>query len=248
MMRVMPPYEKDTMTPKIKTITLQMPLKMGTVNCYLVETSTGYILIDTGSSSACADLEKALESAGCQPGDLDLIVITHGDFDHIGNAAYLRNEFGAKIVMHAADSGMAERGDMFSNRKKANFLTGVMAPVISFLFGFGRSKRFKPDLYIDEGVALSEYGLDARVLSIPGHSQGSIGILIAGGDLICGDLLENTEKPALGSLADNPAAAHKSVEKLKSLEIRTVYPGHGQPFPMEEFLTDSVLDFCSDIS
>jgi glyoxylase-like metal-dependent hydrolase (beta-lactamase superfamily II) len=225
------------MTPEIKTITLQMPLKMGAVNCYLVETNTGYVLIDTGSSNARAGLEKALESAGCQPEDLELIVITHGDFDHIGNAAYLRKEFGAKIAMHAADSGMAERGDMFSNRKKANILTRVMAPVISALFGFGRSEKFKPDLYIDEGVALSEYGLDARVLSIPGHSQGSIGILTTDGDLICGDLLENTEKPALGSLTDNLAAAHKSVDKLKSLEIRTVYPGHGQPFPMKEFLT-----------
>jgi hydroxyacylglutathione hydrolase len=51
-----------------------------------------------------------------------LIVITHGDFDHIGNAAYLRQKFGAKIAMHADDVGMAERGDMFWNRKKGNRL------------------------------------------------------------------------------------------------------------------------------
>lgn len=223
------------MSPEIKMISLQMPLKMGTVNCSLVETDTGYILIDTGSSNARTDLEGALESAGCRPGNLKLIVITHGDFDHIGNAAALREKFGAKIAMHAADSGMAERGDMFSNRKKANFLTRMMAPVISALFGFGRSKRFKPELYIGEGDDLAEYGLDARVLYIPGHSQGSIGILTSGGDLFCGDLLENIEKPSLGSIMDDMAAAHASVEKLKSLEIDTVYPGHGQPFPREGF-------------
>ena len=223
------------MSPEIKMISLQMPLKMGTVNCSLVETDTGYILIDTGSSNARTDLEGALESAGCRPGNLKLIVITHGDFDHIGNAAALREKFGAKIAMHAADSGMAERGDMFSNRKKANFLTRMMAPVISALFGFGRSKRFKPELYIGEGDVLAEYGLDAQVLYIPGHSQGSIGILTSGGDLFCGDLLENIEKPSLGSIMDDLAAAHASVEKLKSLEIDTVYPGHGQPFPMEGF-------------
>jgi len=31
-------------------------------------------------------------------------------------------------------------------------------------------------------------------------------------------------------------AANASAEKLKSLEINTVYPGHGKPFPMELFI------------
>jgi glyoxylase-like metal-dependent hydrolase (beta-lactamase superfamily II) len=226
--------KENTVPPGIKTISLSLPLKMATVNCYLVETGSGYILIDTGSSNARADLEKALESAGCQPGDLALIVLTHGDFDHTGNAAYLRKKFGAKIAMHADDSGMAERGDMFWNRSQGNVILRMISPI---LFGFGKSKRFKPDLYLDEGDDLDEYGLDAQVISIPGHSLGSIGILTAGGDLFCGDLLENIEKPTLNSIMDDPAAANASVEKLKSLEIRTIYPGHGQPFPMEEFLS-----------
>jgi len=62
----------------------------GWVNCYLIKSDTGYILIDTGFSTKRTDLEKKLESAGCQPGNLKLIVITHGDFDHIGNCTYLR--------------------------------------------------------------------------------------------------------------------------------------------------------------
>ncbi|RLF33000.1 MAG: MBL fold metallo-hydrolase, partial [Thermoplasmata archaeon] len=89
------------------------------------------------------------------------------------------------------------------------------------------------DLYIDEGYDLSEYGLDAKVLHIPGHSKGSIGILTADGDLFCGDLFENKDKPVLNSIMDDLMAANASVEKLKSLNINTVYPGHGKPFPME---------------
>jgi hydroxyacylglutathione hydrolase len=223
----------------IKTICLSLPFKMGAVNCYLIETGSGYVLIDTGSSNARAELEKALESAGCQPGNLKLIVITHGDFDHTANAAYLRKKFGAKIAMHAADSGMAERGDMFSGRKRPSALVRMMAPAIPILSGFGKSRRFTPDLYIDAGSDLSEYGLNARVLSIPGHSRGSIGILTAGGDLFCGDLLENVKNPSLGSIVDDLAAANRSVEKLKGMAITTVYPGHGQPFPMEKFLVSS---------
>jgi hydroxyacylglutathione hydrolase len=219
----------------IETISLPLPYKLGTVNCYLIETGTGYVLIDTGGSNRRAELEKELESAGCKPGNLALIVLTHGDFDHAGNAAYLRDEFGTTIAMHADDSGMVERGDMFWNREKGYPLLRMMSSV---LFGFGKSKRFTPDLCIEEGCDLSEYGFDAQVLHIPGHSKGSIGILTAGGDLFCGDLFENTEKPALNSIMDDLAAANASVEKLRSLGIGTVYPGHGQPFPMEKLLEE----------
>ena len=224
------------MQQEIKTISLLLPYKLGSVNCYLIETDTGYILIDTGGSNKRNDLEKELESAGCKPGYLKLIVLTHGDFDHTGNVAYLRKKFGTKIAMHYDDSGMVERGDMFLNRKKPNILIRTMVPI---LFGFGKSERLKPDLYIEDGYDLSEYGFDAKVLCIPGHSKGSIGILTAGGDLFCGDLLEMTDKPGLNSIMDDLAAANASVEKLKSLKINTVYPGHGKPFPMELFIKNN---------
>ena len=101
------------MPQEIKTISLSLPYRLGSGNCYLVKTDTGYILIDTGSSNKRTDLERELEGAGCKPGYLKLIVLTHGDFDHTGNAAYLRQKFGTEIAMHYDDSGMAERGDMF---------------------------------------------------------------------------------------------------------------------------------------
>lgn len=215
------------MPEEIKTIRLPLPFHLGSVNCYLITTGPAFILIDTGSSNQRAYLENELESAGCYPGNLNLIVITHGDFDHTGNAAHLRAKYGAKIAMHADDSGMAERGDMFWNRKKGNFLIRRMAPVV---IGFARSDWFKPDITVKDGTDLSEYGLNAKVLSIPGHSKGSIGILTAGGDLFCGDLFDNTAKPHLSSIMDDLTTAHASVEKLERFEINTVYPGHGASF------------------
>ena len=221
------------MQQEIKTMTLPLPYKLGSVNCYLVETGTGYVLIDTAGSNKRGELERELEGAGCEPGNLKLITLTHGDFDHIGNAAYLREKFGAPIAMHRDDSGMAERGDMFWNRKSGSTLIRVIAPI---LFNFGKSNRFEPDFYLQDGYALAEYGFDATVLAIPGHSKGSIGILTAGGDLVCGDLFDNTDKPVLNSIMDDSQAANASVEKLKSFAINTVYPGHGKPFPMEQFM------------
>jgi glyoxylase-like metal-dependent hydrolase (beta-lactamase superfamily II) len=135
--------------------------------------------------------------------------------------------------MHYDDSGMVERGDMFWNRKKGNILIRMMVPI---LLGFSKSARFKPDLYIEDGCDLSGYGFDAKVLHIPGHSKGSIGILTAAGDLFCGDLLINNNKPVLNSIMDDSSTANASIEKLKGLEINTVYPGHGKPFPMRPFI------------
>lgn len=215
-----------------KTINLPLPYKLGTVNCYLVKTDAGYILIDTGSSNARADLEAELAHAGCQPGNLKLIVITHGDFDHIGNAAFLREKFGARIAMHGDDAGMAERGDMFWNRKGGNRLIKMIAPL---LFGFSKAYRFKPDLAVADGSDLSEYEFDARIVSIPGHSKGSIGILTVDGNLFCGDLFENMVKPTLNSIMDDVATANASIEKLERFNVKTVYPGHGNAFPMEAF-------------
>jgi len=217
------------MTPKITIICLSLPYKLGSVNCYLIQTDTGYILIDTGGSNKRTDLEQELKRAGCEPGTLRLIVLTHGDFDHTGNAAYLRTTFGAKIAMHARDFGMIEHGNMFFNRKKGNILLRIM---IRIFFRFGASNRCTPDILVVDGDNLSTYGLEATVLSLPGHSKGSIGILTADGDLFCGDLLENISTPSLGSLIDDGTEARASVEKLRQRTITMVYPGHGTPFPM----------------
>lgn len=218
---------------EIKTITLPLPFRQGTVNCYLVETDSGFVLVDTGGSNKRTELENELASAGCKSGNLDLIVLTHGDFDHTGNAVYLREKFGAKIAMHRDDSGMAEHGDMFWNRSSGGALFRIIAPI---LFGFPKSNRFKPDFYVEDGTDLSGYGFDAQVLRLPGHSKGSIGIRTAGGDLFCGDLLENLKEPATNSIMDDPAACEASIEKLQGFEIKAVYPGHGKPFPIDSFL------------
>jgi hydroxyacylglutathione hydrolase len=224
----------DDVAQEIISIRLSLPFGMGAANSYLIRTAGSYFLIDTGSANRRRQLEEALAIASCEPGDLKLVILTHGDFDHIGNAAYLRRAFASRIAMHRADVRMAERGDMFWNRKKGNRLIGMAARALS---GFSKADRFTPDLILEEGTDLSGYGLDARVLHIPGHSAGSVGILTAGGALFCGDLLENTDKPVLGSIMDDKLAAAASVKKLREMEIDTVYPGHGAPFPMAAFST-----------
>ena len=218
------------MDQRVRTATLTLPFRLGKVNCYIVPAGSGFVLIDTGASNGRRPLERELEKAGCGPGDLKLIVLTHGDFDHTGNAASLRRRFGTRIAMHRDDAGMIERGDIFWNRKGRH---PAIRAAAAFLFGFGRGERCTPDLFVDEGDDLSEHGFPARVVHVPGHSRGSIGILTTDGALFCGDLLEYRGKPVLNRIIDDRAAALASVERLRGLPARMVYTGHGPPFPGE---------------
>jgi len=220
------------MPPEIRTIKLKMFAGLASVNCYLIKINANFVLIDTGTSGNRGEIENQLEKAGCKPGNLNLILITHGDSDHAGNAAYLRDKYGTKIAMHQGDSGMVQKGDMLWNRK-GNPISKIMKPFM----GLSKSNRFTPDFYVEDGYDLTNYGLNAQVIHIPGHSLGSLGILTDQGDLFCGDLLINTDKPVLNSIMDDKKAANLSIEKLEKLNIVNVYPGHGEPFP-GDFLTE----------
>ncbi len=216
-------------------MSLVLPFRLGRVNCYILQTGSGFVLIDTGASNQRRAIERALEAAGCRPGDLKLIILTHGDFDHAGNAASLRRKLGAPIAMHRDDAGMIERGDIFWNRKSRHHLIRAAA---AFLFRFSQAQRCAPDLFIDEGDDLSKHGFAATVLHIPGHSRGSIGVLTADGALFCGDLLEYRGRPVLNRLIDDRAAALASFDRLGGLLACMVYPGHGPPFPGEMLRRD----------
>jgi hydroxyacylglutathione hydrolase len=206
------------------------------VNCYLLTAGDGFMLIDTGLAAKRAKLKAELARAGCTFGKLKLILLTHGDVDHAGNTAYLCEKFGAKIAMHPADVGMVEKGDMSCGRKPkpdraslAGRFILVMGPLMERMRRGHAEDRFTPDLPADEGFDLEPYGLDAQVLHLPGHSQGSIGVLTAGGDLFCGDLLYNWRKPST-PIVDDAAAFDASIAKLRALPVVTVYPGHGKAF------------------
>jgi glyoxylase-like metal-dependent hydrolase (beta-lactamase superfamily II) len=220
------------MTLQITTITLPFPLKFSSVNCYLIKTDAGFYLVDTGMSNNRQQLEAELEHLGCQPGDLNLILITHGDFDHTGNAVYLRKKFGSQICMHAEDMGMLENGDMFYHRKFDNrIIRGLMRAFLPLK----KENRGHPDFYLEDEASLLAHGLDATVYCTPGHSSGSICILTCTGELFCGDLFTSARgKGELNSMMYDKEAGAASLERLKSRSINRVYPGHGKPFPWEE--------------
>lgn len=208
-------------------------VEMGFVNAFLLKGKSGFVLIDTGMPQHWEKLESDLISAGCLPDKLNLVVITHGDIDHIGNCAKLQEKYKAKIAMHQADSFMAEQGIRI--KRKVRTLRGKIRMLIARLRHRHMSfDKFKPDLYLTDGQSMNAYGLDAQIIHIPGHTKGSIGILTTDGDFFAGDTFTNNIKPDISIYINNMQDLKKSIEKLKKLNIKTVYPGHGKPFPSDK--------------
>jgi len=204
----------------------------GGVNAYLVKTGESFVLIDTGFKSRRKQFFQALEREGCGPGQLQLVIITHADTDHTGNAAALQQAYGVKIAVHPDEVEACAQGNMWLSRKKQP--AGIAGLVLSLFSPLIGSDRFEPDLTLTDGQDLCEFGIDAIAIDLPGHSRGSIGVLTAQGDLFCGDLLTNIDQPALQTLVDDRDELHHSVEKLKQLTVQKIYPGHGQPFSLDQ--------------
>ena len=125
---------------------------------------------------------------------------------------------------------MVKDGNMDANRKaKPDRLALVFKVLMVFTRRLAAKhpiKKFNPDLEIGEGFDLSRYGLDGRILHLPGHSKGSIGVLTAKGDLFCGDLFYNV--PGF-RFVDDLEDYDASLKKLAGLKFDRVYPGHSEP-------------------
>ncbi len=201
------------------------------INCFLLRGRDGFVLIDTGPRMSRRRLLRGLEDAGCGTGDLRLVIITHSDSDHIGGCAVLRQSYGAKIAAHELEARAIETGDSLAHRKvrpdRAPWLFRVLLPLTARL---GRPGPFKVDLLLEDGQSLAEYGVDATILHLPGHTKGSIAVLTGDGDLFCGDLFWSYRRPGLHPLIDDLPAARASIQRLRDLPIETIQPAHGRSF------------------
>lgn len=223
------------------------------VNCYLLKARDNFILIDTAGHTVMDKpfdnrrqvLEEELEKAGCRPGNLKLVVLTHGDNDHTANAAFIRDRYETKIAMHSSDAELVENPDMdklmksFQYRSFVNKIAFVLMKKLIqkvTLKTLNDFEKFKPDIFLDDGFSLLKYGFEAEIVYIPGHTSGSIGILTENKDLIAGDIFANIKKPDISPNAYDFKILKTSVGRLKTLGLKTIYPGHGAPFDAHEVM------------
>lgn len=199
-------------------------IKGGTDNCYLVSHGRDAILFDTSSGTAC---EMVINE--CSKYDLKLIVLSHTHFDHAENAAVISEKFGVPVAYHEADDELFDNYDAQPLRSYGLVGFAVLQLSLKAL----RETNVKRPLnrfYVKDGDTFEEYGFpDIKVVELPGHTKGSIGLLVQDFALLAGDALDNWIRPAKGHLFYDIDVMNKTFGLIRSLGDRTVYYGHGNP-------------------
>ncbi|ADL05016.1 MBL fold metallo-hydrolase [Lacrimispora saccharolytica] len=198
-------------------------IRCGNVNTYLIEEHGRAILVDTGRIGS---EEKIL--AQCQKTKVELIVLTHGHVDHVQNTACLKKELGVPVALHKKDLNLIKDG-IHEPLRYQGFLGMVVAEVSAKSYETDRIPEFTPDIYLKEGEWLKDYGVNGRIIELPGHTRGSIGIDLKEKAVIVGDALMNMFYPGLSMIYWNREEMIRSAEKISALGARKVYFGHGSP-------------------
>jgi hydroxyacylglutathione hydrolase len=212
------------------------PVRIGFSTCYLLR-DRGCVMVDAGVPGKAAVIARKLERLNVAPREITLIVITHGHFDHAGSANEIRAATGAAIAVHRDDVAKVEEGSRWSTlgtTRWGRLSYRVFAPLFN---RFARLPRLHPDLVLgDDGLDLDEHGIPGRVVPTPGHTMGSVSVVLDSGEAFVGDLAMNrlplTARPALPIYADDIDAVRGSWPKLRTMGVHTVYPAHGRPFPI----------------
>lgn len=202
-------------------------------NAYVVMGSRP-ILVDTGWGKQTAKLEKALAATGVQPRELQLIVLTHGHGDHAGGALHMQKLSGAQVVAGAGDAEMLAAG-----RNRPLKPMGALGRLIR---GFS-DKPFPPvkaDVMVTTDLDLTPYGINGKVIVVPGHTPGALAVILDGGDAIVGDLVRgsigSSHSPTRHFFHDDCTAAEAHVATLVQKGVKRFYVGHGGPLDAQAAL------------
>lgn len=212
---------------------------LGNVSCYLIYRDGEAMLVDCGNRGSEEKILEAMERLGLDPGMLKLLVLTHSHFDHAGSAGALKELTGCRIMVHRLEADRLSKG--YSpippgTRWKAKILVTMGRIFARRLMHFDGAE---PDLLVDGQSKLQDHGFPGRVIHTPGHTFGSMVVLMEGGELIGGDTVFGLEdKQHFPPFAEDLSALVASWKKLKQFPVKIFYPAHGRSFSRESFLEE----------
>jgi glyoxylase-like metal-dependent hydrolase (beta-lactamase superfamily II) len=187
-------------------------IPMGFANAFLIEGDDGLTLIDAGYPHKEAAVFGAIRALDRSPNQLKHVIFTHGHPDHIGSAAAIARETGARTYMHPLDVPIAESGGPFRPMTPAPGLLGL---VLCKLF-FHANQRLEP-VAIDQPLTAGEMlpiagGIE--VIHVPGHCAGQVALLWHPGRMlfvadVCVNIMGLGDPVGFESLEDGRASQRK---------------------------------------
>ena len=208
-------------------------------NTYLIEAPKGLVLVDSGLPGSQKRILKAITKLGRTPSDLKLVLLTHRHLDHVGSAAALKKQTGAKLASHPFEKPYAA-GTLVISPPSAWSLYGRIVRKFTTLeywslklFRIIKFQTAHVDLAADEDSVLDGTGLDGSVVWTPGHTKGSVTLFLnQSGIAFIGDLLRSRRGRLVEPLLmESIPQTQSSVKRILDLSPELICPGHGKPLP-----------------
>ena len=213
-------------------------MRIGYSNSILIINGENSILVDTGIKNLGKIVLQEIINCGLKPTDIKLIILTHTHFDHVANAHYLKEKTGAQIVVHENEKESLERGyktipkGTLPFTKISSWLGRNVVPFI------GKYNPVKAEIAVREKLDLNPWKIDGYVLHTPGHTSGSISVII-NKSAITGDTFFNRGYNIIfPPFADSPETLIKTWHQIFQLGITEIYPGHGNKFKVGKAFPD----------
>jgi hydroxyacylglutathione hydrolase len=218
-----------------------IPVKLGITCCYLIRGGSDFIMVDAGPPNALWNFRRRMEQLGIAPARIKQIFITHKHFDHMGSLAGISHLTGAKSVIHHLDREDVEKGTVNMPRGMGawgNMLTVLLLAIRPLV------KRAIVPVPVDRELgdrpfSLSAFQIRGKVLHTPGHTKGSISLILDSGEAFVGDLamsgFPRLTGPGPFVLGDDLQDMKMSWQRLLDEGTTKIFPAHGKPFSAKVF-------------
>lgn len=198
----------------------------GRSNVFLLTNGITNILIDTSTDSNWNKLVNRLQMHNLNK--IDYLILTHTHHDHAANAGKVKDKYGASVIVHKNEALQLLNGEAILPQG-----TNLFTRTLINLVGKKVESRFdyEPcpyDIKVDLVFSLNDIGFNAYLLHTPGHSSGSISLIIDDHIAIVGDTMFGISKNSVfPPYADNAIELVSSWGKLLSTGCILFLPSHG---------------------